>query len=333
VSKIINSYKRACRFTGCSTRSEYWRFILVWFVILVFLIAVSASGPVDGVVNFVRVLYFVYFYLSLVPVLAISVRRHHDAGWSGWWVILSFWSFVLMFFPTKSIGNKYRVENLVSTFESIEPVSEPSRHDLPSEKTVRSKSQRRKWSWLGSVALLLSGVIVCTLIFIDRGSAVSPGSIADNMRKWCDKGTLATSIGVQAVQVLYSGEHSTGVTAALECTRGNVDLQVFFFQTAYDENQYLSFFSSGMSWSGSSAKQYSNPVNVSIGKGFVADYGWPIKNPSTTEGLVRLWMKKTFGIMPKAQIAVDQNWKGSIPPITYSSLGEKGPGSGPAVIN
>jgi uncharacterized membrane protein YhaH (DUF805 family) len=77
-------------FSGRASRSELW-----WFVLFSFLAALIA-GFVDGFLReilgsdrpagLLTLANLVALALAL-PSLAVSVRRLHDIGWSGWWVL------------------------------------------------------------------------------------------------------------------------------------------------------------------------------------------------------------------------------------------------------
>jgi uncharacterized membrane protein YhaH (DUF805 family) len=79
-------------FTGRSRRSEYWFFILFSCLIAIalgaagFFVAKLTGGPSTLAVYLVD-----FFWLLLfIPSLAVSVRRLHDIGMTGWWVLLNF---------------------------------------------------------------------------------------------------------------------------------------------------------------------------------------------------------------------------------------------------
>ena len=84
-------FKKYADFTGRSRRKEYWSFVLLNLVCLfaaVFLENIlGLSGMVLGFYGPLTVLLWLAF---LVPGLAVSVRRLHDTGRSGWWVLLGF---------------------------------------------------------------------------------------------------------------------------------------------------------------------------------------------------------------------------------------------------
>lgn len=81
---VSNGFAQAFDFQSRAARSEYWFWVL--FVVLVNLgasiVDAGLYGSVDGPVTAVVVL------ALLVPGLAYAVRRFHDLGRSGWWVLL-----------------------------------------------------------------------------------------------------------------------------------------------------------------------------------------------------------------------------------------------------
>lgn len=73
-----------CNFSGRSSRSEYWWFVLFCFILSFVISVVFYSGDtarmvVTGIVNLAL----------LLPSLGLSVRRLHDIGKSGWWIFIS----------------------------------------------------------------------------------------------------------------------------------------------------------------------------------------------------------------------------------------------------
>ena len=70
-----------CCFAGRARRKEYWMFALVNFVITLIL------GVIDQMATG-GILQLVYGLAILLPGLGVSVRRLHDIGKSGWWLLL-----------------------------------------------------------------------------------------------------------------------------------------------------------------------------------------------------------------------------------------------------
>jgi uncharacterized membrane protein YhaH (DUF805 family) len=86
MDQVIDAYMKALnRYTDFSGRTSvggFWRFVLVNFLIAV---ALSAMSRISWIFF---VLYLIYVIALLVPSLAIAVRRLHDTGKSGWYLLL-----------------------------------------------------------------------------------------------------------------------------------------------------------------------------------------------------------------------------------------------------
>ncbi|HKJ87268.1 MAG TPA: DUF805 domain-containing protein [Gammaproteobacteria bacterium] len=72
-------------FSGRAARSEYW-----WWTLFVFIVYI-ATTIIDNIVfgQGVQILYPIALLILFLPGLAVSVRRLHDTGRSGWWLLLS----------------------------------------------------------------------------------------------------------------------------------------------------------------------------------------------------------------------------------------------------
>lgn len=80
---FINALKQYADFDGRWTRTQYWMFFLFYFI---FAVVVSI---IDGVLG-LGILTPLYGLALLIPSIAAAVRRLHDTGRSGWWVLISF---------------------------------------------------------------------------------------------------------------------------------------------------------------------------------------------------------------------------------------------------
>ena len=78
----IEAFKRFADFSGRSRRSAYWYYML--FNVLALIVAVG----IDSLIGY-PIVYGLYALVSLVPGLAVAVRRLHDTGRSGWWLLIS----------------------------------------------------------------------------------------------------------------------------------------------------------------------------------------------------------------------------------------------------
>ena len=80
IRSVINRY---AQFTGRASRSEYWYWVL--FLVL----ASAAIGIASSVVSAVGYLSWLFNLATIVPSIAVAVRRLHDVGKSGWWLLAS----------------------------------------------------------------------------------------------------------------------------------------------------------------------------------------------------------------------------------------------------
>ena len=78
----IECLKNYAVFSGRARRTEYWMFTLFNFLIAV------AIGLIVGLLGLPEWLPSIYSLAVLVPSLAVSVRRLHDIGKSGWWILI-----------------------------------------------------------------------------------------------------------------------------------------------------------------------------------------------------------------------------------------------------
>ena len=88
-------------FSGRATRSEYWWFVLAYFILAI----------VTGFIH--EYLYFLVVLVFLVPMISAGVRRLHDIGKTGWLLLLGLIpvvGLVLIYFmvqPSQPESNAY----------------------------------------------------------------------------------------------------------------------------------------------------------------------------------------------------------------------------------
>jgi uncharacterized membrane protein YhaH (DUF805 family) len=111
--KVMKNY---VGFSGRARRKEYWMFYLFN------LIFAGIAAILDNVLGITienygyGPIFCLYYLIILLPALAVSVRRLHDVGKSGWFLLISFvpligaiWLLVLMVTEGQSGKNKYGV--------------------------------------------------------------------------------------------------------------------------------------------------------------------------------------------------------------------------------
>jgi uncharacterized membrane protein YhaH (DUF805 family)/tetratricopeptide (TPR) repeat protein len=107
--------KKYAIFGGRATRSEFWFFIL--FNFLVGMLVGIVTGFVAGIAGHQEISVacsLLYSLATLLPTLAVTVRRLHDTSRSAWWLLIFLVPFlgpvvlvVLLAFNTKKSENRY----------------------------------------------------------------------------------------------------------------------------------------------------------------------------------------------------------------------------------
>jgi uncharacterized membrane protein YhaH (DUF805 family) len=88
VTAYQNAFNRYSEFSGRTSVGGFWRFVAVNFIVVVVL------GLLVNVSSIFLVIYLIYGLAVLIPSLAIAIRRLHDTGKSGWFILLGLIPFV-----------------------------------------------------------------------------------------------------------------------------------------------------------------------------------------------------------------------------------------------
>jgi uncharacterized membrane protein YhaH (DUF805 family) len=75
--------KNYAGFSGRARRTEYWMFFLINVIITLVFNVIGLAVKAGTYVG------WIYGLLVLIPGLAVAVRRLHDTGRSGWWVLIA----------------------------------------------------------------------------------------------------------------------------------------------------------------------------------------------------------------------------------------------------
>jgi len=79
----LDVLKKYAVFTGRARRQEYWMFFLISTIICIILAAI------DGILG-TGILSTLYLLATLIPAIAVNIRRLHDIDRTGWWWLLVF---------------------------------------------------------------------------------------------------------------------------------------------------------------------------------------------------------------------------------------------------
>ncbi|HLS16517.1 MAG TPA: DUF805 domain-containing protein [Paenalcaligenes sp.] len=82
--------KKYAVFTGRSRRKEYWVFLLFNIIIFFILSLIDNTIGTFNAQTGVGVLSSIYWLAILIPSIAVGIRRLHDTGRTGWWLLLVF---------------------------------------------------------------------------------------------------------------------------------------------------------------------------------------------------------------------------------------------------
>ena len=108
--KVLKQY---ADFNGRARRTEYWMFILfnIFFAL--------AAAMLDNLIGTANpsgygIIYGLYAFAIFIPGLAVSIRRLHDVGKSGWMILIGIipliggiWLLVLMVSDSNPGENQY----------------------------------------------------------------------------------------------------------------------------------------------------------------------------------------------------------------------------------
>lgn len=133
IDPIVKHY---ADFSGRATRKEYWMFQLLLAVLYFVTVAFGIFLKLDTTPSLIVVIFMIGFFI--VPNISIVVRRFHDVGYSGWWILITLIpyvggiiSFCFCCWPSqagtnKYGANKYGIEAPVSLSQPYEVVSSES---------------------------------------------------------------------------------------------------------------------------------------------------------------------------------------------------------------
>ena len=101
---LVNNY---AGFEGRASRSEYW-----WFFLTIQFLIFIPLGMIDGVLfgwEYDDPMWIsnIFNLAIILPSLAVGVRRIHDHGKSGWWILMPFYNLYLFIAEGEAMPNAY----------------------------------------------------------------------------------------------------------------------------------------------------------------------------------------------------------------------------------
>ena len=103
---ISAGFSNYVNFSGRACRSEYWYWIL--FIIIADIVAAIIDQALG-----IQLVTGLFGLVTIIPNIAIAVRRLHDLDRTGWWVLLGFipligWIILLIWYVTKGTDGPNR---------------------------------------------------------------------------------------------------------------------------------------------------------------------------------------------------------------------------------
>jgi len=131
----FEAWRKYAVIDGRARRKEYWTFrllnILIYFCFIAELLINQNNNPI------LAMLMLVFVFAMLIPTIAITIRRLHDTGRSGWWYFIdcvpligSLWLFVLTLLDSQPGTNKYGPNPKETAKPETAPV-QPERNTNP----------------------------------------------------------------------------------------------------------------------------------------------------------------------------------------------------------
>lgn len=90
---FLETMKKAFNFSDRSRRKEYWMFMLIATLIMFVLTFVDIFAGLE-IAEDVGILSTLFSLILIIPSLAVTFRRLHDTGKSGWWILISLIPFI-----------------------------------------------------------------------------------------------------------------------------------------------------------------------------------------------------------------------------------------------
>jgi uncharacterized membrane protein YhaH (DUF805 family) len=82
--------KKYATFEGRARRREYWYFILFYLLAIVLLSIVDGLAGTFNEAAEIGLFGGLFVLVTILPSIAVTVRRLHDTDRSGWWILLNF---------------------------------------------------------------------------------------------------------------------------------------------------------------------------------------------------------------------------------------------------
>lgn len=99
----LKALKQYADFSGRARRKEYWMFFLFNMIFSYGTVFLAFALDVPALMF----LTIIYVFATLIPGIAVGVRRMHDIGKSGWYILIPYYNLYLVCCNGQLEGNQY----------------------------------------------------------------------------------------------------------------------------------------------------------------------------------------------------------------------------------
>lgn len=96
IDAIKSGFQNYANFKGRASRSAYWWWAL-FYIVYNFVLTNLLGDNLGGLLTIAL----------LLPSIAVAVRRMHDIGRSGWWILFPIVNLIFALTPTKQESNQW----------------------------------------------------------------------------------------------------------------------------------------------------------------------------------------------------------------------------------
>jgi len=107
MEQYMTVLKKYAEFSGRARRKEYWMFILINFIISTVLSFVFGFLSRSLEVTSLAYIPNLYSLAVALPTIAAGIRRMHDIGKSGWFLLIPIYNIVLLATDSQPESNEY----------------------------------------------------------------------------------------------------------------------------------------------------------------------------------------------------------------------------------
>jgi len=169
--KVLKEYEN---FEGRARRKEYWMFLLFNSIFFITAIIIdNILGITYGRDIFYGPIYTLYVLAVFIPGLAVSVRRLHDIGKSGWYYLIiliplagPIWFLVLVATDGDPGENEYGVNPKQETIEGLETINTSSPQSTNTIQGVNQISKPQLPNAIGILILGISSILMCATVIL-----------------------------------------------------------------------------------------------------------------------------------------------------------------------